>query len=66
MILSVFPHKHSAVFVIFAWLETFHCCVENTNDATRAWNKAPNVIKNCNSLFSAKKAIKTFDMTLPV
>ena len=36
------------------------------NDATRAWNKAPISIKNCNSLLSGKKAIKTFVMTLPV
>ena len=36
------------------------------NDSTRAWNKAPGGIKNCKYLFSAKKAIKTFVMTLPV
>ena len=35
------------------------------NDATRAWNKAPTTIKNCKSLFSAKKAIKSYVMTLP-
>ena len=34
-------------------------------DATRAWNKAPTSIKNCKSLFSAKKAIKSYVMTLP-
>ena len=36
------------------------------NDATRAWNKAPENIKDCTSLYSAKKAIKAFVKTLPV
>ena len=36
------------------------------NDSTRAWNKAPNSIKNCTSLLSAKQAIEAFVMTLPV
>ena len=36
------------------------------NDGIKAWNLAPDAIKNCNSLFSAKKEIKKFVMTLPV
>ena len=36
------------------------------NDATRAWNRAPEEIKTCKSLYSAKKAIKKFITTLPV
>ena len=35
------------------------------NDATRAWNRAPEEIKTC-TLCSAKKAIKKFITTLPV
>ena len=36
------------------------------NDSTRLWNRAPNVIKNCTSLYSAKKEIKKFVKTLPI
>ena len=36
------------------------------NDSTRAWNQAPNAIKVCKSLLSAKKAIKSYIKTLPV
>ena len=36
------------------------------NDATRAWNKVPANIRECTSLYSAKKAITTFVKTLPV
>ena len=36
------------------------------NDGIKAWNLAPDVIKNCNSLFSAKKEIKKFVKTLPI
>ena len=36
------------------------------NDGIKSWNLAPDAIKNCNSLFSSKKEIKKFVMTLPV
>ena len=36
------------------------------NDSTRAWNKAPTTIKQCKTLYSAKKQIKSFVKTLPV
>ena len=36
------------------------------NDSARIWNKAPLSIKECKTLMSAKKAIKTFVKTLPV
>ena len=35
------------------------------NDATRAWNRAPEEIKTCKSLNSAKKAIKKFTCVNP-
>ena len=35
------------------------------NDAKHIWNKVPNVIKECKTLLSAKKAIKCFVTTLP-
>ena len=36
------------------------------NDATHIWNMAPETIKNCESIYRAKKAIKDFVKTLPV
>ena len=35
-------------------------------DATRLWNKAPDVIKNSNSIATAKSEIKKFVLTLPI
>ena len=36
------------------------------SDASKAWNKTPIEIKECNTLWSAKKAIKTFVKQLPI
>ena len=36
------------------------------SDASRAWNRAPDKIKHCNSIWSAKKEIKKYVSTLPV
>ena len=36
------------------------------NDTNRAWNKAPQAIKNCKSLYSAKIEIRKFVVLLPV
>ena len=36
------------------------------NDAARLWNVAPAAIKNCKTLFAAKKQIKIFVRTLPI
>ena len=36
------------------------------HDAIHIWNKIPEDIKMCNSIYSAKKAIKTFVQTLPL
>ena len=36
------------------------------NAAIHIWNCAPASIKDCNSIISAKKAIKAFAVTLPV
>ena len=36
------------------------------NDAARVWNGAPNNIKDCKTIFTVKKHIKTFVQTLPV
>ena len=36
------------------------------NDCKKMWNEAPLAIKNCKSLFTAKKAIKKYVNTLPV
>ena len=36
------------------------------NDAARVWNNAPSNIKECKSLSSVKKQIKTFTQTLPL
>ena len=41
-------------------INTFH------NDAIKAWNLAPDTIKNSNTIWSAKKQIKIFVKTLPV
>ena len=36
------------------------------NDATKIWNQSPLEIKNCASLYSAKRAIKVYAKTLPI
>ena len=36
------------------------------NDAKKAWNKAPEIIKQCKNQISAKKLIKDFLKSLPV
>ena len=36
------------------------------NDGVKVWNRAPNIIKNCKSIWAAKKAIKLFGKTLPL
>ena len=36
------------------------------NDACKIWNSAPDVIKNCQTIWSAKNQIKKFVITLPV
>ena len=36
------------------------------NNTIHIWNRAPIEIKNCSSLYSVKKAIKAFVVTLPV
>ena len=36
------------------------------SDASRAWNKAPDSIKQCNSIWKAKKEIKKFVGSLPL
>ena len=41
------------------WKKTF------LNDAAHVWNVTPESIKSAKSLYSAKKAIKTFVQTLP-
>ena len=35
------------------------------NDATKAWNRAPDSIKNCTTYYTAKKSIRQFVTTLP-
>ena len=37
-----------------------------TNDAIHIWNCAPSAIKDCTSLFGAKKTIKAFVALLPI
>ena len=36
------------------------------NDGAKAWNMALRTIKNCKSIYSAKKEINKFVKTLPV
>ena len=36
------------------------------SDATRIWNKCPENIKMCDSLWKAKKTIRAFVVTLPI
>ena len=36
------------------------------SDASKAWNKTPMEIKECNTLWSARKAIKSFVKQLPI
>ena len=50
-------------------LEKKHSRFEDStfmNDASRVWNLAPQAIRECISLFSAKKEIKKFIKTLPL
>ena len=35
-------------------------------DAAHVWNQAPECIKNCTTLYTVKKCIKKFIMTLPI
>ena len=44
------------------------CHVKTTfyNDATKAWNLAPEIIKICKTIWSAKKEIIFFVKTLPI
>ena len=39
---------------------TFH------SDAAKLWNIVPGSVKNCNTLFSVKREIKKFVLTLPI
>ena len=43
-------------------------CAKNTffNDGVKAWNKAPDSIKNCKTIWAAKKAIKSYVKSLPM
>ena len=36
------------------------------NDSANVWNAAPVIIKECKTLFAAKRHIKTFVKTLPI
>ena len=36
------------------------------NDAARVWNNAPQAIKDCKSIDTAKKAIRQYIVTLPI
>ena len=36
------------------------------SDASKAWNRCPESVTSCKTLWSAKKAIKTFVETLPI
>ena len=36
------------------------------NDAIKIWNKSPDAIKKCVTLYAAKKAVKSFTQTLPI
>ena len=36
------------------------------SDASKAWNKCPSSVTSCKTLWSAKKAIRTFVETLPI
>ena len=36
------------------------------NDGVKAWNRAPDEIKNCKTIWAAKKAIKSFVKSLPM
>ena len=44
------------------------CILQNTSlsDASRAWNKVPNCIRQCETIWSAKKEIKKFVKQLPI
>ena len=39
---------------------------DKLNDAIRAWNLIPDTMKNCETIWSAKKSIKQFVRTLPL
>ena len=50
-------------------IETGHSTIMHStfiNDATKAWNLAPNNIKTAETHFSAKRLIKEFVKTLPI
>ena len=52
-----------------ALIETYGCRTLNStfkNDAARLWNRAPALIKESVSLYSAKMHIKKFILTLPL
>ena len=36
------------------------------NDAIKLWNGIPDSIKQCDSIYSAKAAIKAYSLTLPL
>ena len=36
------------------------------SDASHVWNNCPNELKECDTLWSAKKTIKSFVATLPI
>ena len=36
------------------------------NDATRLWNRASTTVKSCKTLYSAKKEIRKFVLSLPI
>ena len=42
------------------------CTTSFLQDSARIWNNAPNDIKDCNSIYKAKKNIKKFVHTLPL
>ena len=42
------------------------CTTSFIQDSARNWNNAPTDIKNCNSIYTAKKLIKKFVHTLPL
>ena len=36
------------------------------NDAIKIWNRAPKELKECSTIYTAKKAIKQFSKTVPI
>ena len=50
-------------------IESLQTCQSSTsflNDAARIWNKAPEALKECTSIYSAKKQIKSFASSIPI